>query len=221
MSEKVKVFDKVAEVYDNWYEHPQGKQVFTAERNTIDLMIPFQGLGIEIGAGTGVFAQSLQGEYRDIVCLDPSINMVSIAKKKMIHNVLGFGDYAPFRCVFDFAYMVTVIEFLEDPVRTLLDIQRICKQNAPFTLLFINARSSWGAFYTELGSKGDPVFQHARLYRLDEILDVFEQVEYKIYQIKGTLASDPMDLEVNSDLIDPSDEAGVIIVRALHTVKSQ
>jgi ubiquinone/menaquinone biosynthesis C-methylase UbiE len=58
MRKKVKAFDMVAEMYDNWYKHPQGKQVFIAERNAINFMIPSEGLGVEIGAGTGTFAQS-------------------------------------------------------------------------------------------------------------------------------------------------------------------
>jgi ubiquinone/menaquinone biosynthesis C-methylase UbiE len=214
MIKKVKAFDMVAEAYDDWYNHPQGKQVFTAERNAINFMIPSEGLGIEIGAGTGAFAQSLQRDNRVIVCLDPSISMVSEAKKKNLHIILGYSEYSPFRSVFTFAYMVTVIEFLDHPVSTLLDIKKICKHNTPLILLFINANSSWGTFYSELGTKGDPVFQQARLYRLDEIIEIFEKAKYKVKKTTGTLLSDPMDPEVISDLIDPSDEAGVIILKS-------
>jgi ubiquinone/menaquinone biosynthesis C-methylase UbiE len=217
MNEKVNAFNRVAESYDKWYDHSQGKQIFTAERNAINFMIPSDGLGVEIGAGTGAFAQSLQNENRVIVCLDPSKSMVSVAREKSIHNILGYGDYAPFRSVFTFAYMVTVIEFLEHPVRTLLDIKKICKNNAPIVLLFINAKSQWGAFYAELGIKGDPVFRHARLYGLDEIVEIFELARLKITEIKGTLSSEPMDPEVKIDLNEPSDDTGVIILKSTIT----
>jgi SAM-dependent methyltransferase len=215
MSKKVKVFDEVAEVYDNWYEHHQGKQVFVAERNAIEFMIPCEGLGIEIGAGTGSFAQSLQRDNRIIICLDPSKRMVSVAKQKKLHIVLAYGDYAPFRTVFDFAYMVTVIEFLDDPICTFLDIQQICKSCAMFTLLFINAKSSWGIYYYELGLKGDLVLKHAKLFDLDELLDILKESGYEIVSIKGTLSSKPIDIKVDGNLCEPSDETGVIIVKTM------
>ena len=215
MNEKVKAFDQVADAYDDWYKHPQGKQVFKAERDAVNQTLPAKGLGLEIGSGTGAFVKGLETINRVIIGLDPSINMISKAKQKGVYSVLGYGDYAPFRKVFDFSYMVTVIEFLKDPVSTLKCIKRICKENAPFTLLFINSESSWGDLYKDIGSKGDKVFSQARLYNLDEITELIEKNDYRVTQVKGTLSSSPMSSEVDGRLVNASKETGVIIVKSI------
>ena len=215
MNEKVDAFNKVADVYDDWYRHPQGRQVFNAERDAVDSMIPPEGLGLEIGSGTGAFAESLEDHRRVIVGLDPSVQMISRAVEKKTHNVLGYGNYAPFRSIFDFSYMVTVIEFLDNPVETLTEIKGICKADGFLTLMFINGRSPWGVFYREIGSKGDPVFKHARLYELDEIKELFDKAGYQIITVKGTLSSEPTNPEVDRELVSPSDSAGVIVVKGV------
>ncbi len=62
MRNKVEAFNQVAASYDDWYNHPQGRQVFDAERKAVNHMIPATGLGLEIGAGTRAFAVSLTSD---------------------------------------------------------------------------------------------------------------------------------------------------------------
>ena len=68
MSDIIRAFDLVAGTYDDWYDHPQGRQVFDAELNAVGLHIPKEGIGLELGAGTGIFAEHLTGAGRIIVC---------------------------------------------------------------------------------------------------------------------------------------------------------
>jgi len=215
VNEKVNAFNEVAHIYDDWYEHPQGKHVFMAERNAVNSLIPRKGLGLEVGAGTGEFAKSLEKDERVIVCLDPSREMLLKAKEKGTLNILGYGHHLPFRPVFDFSYMITVIEFLDNPVETLNEISKVIKDGSPFTLLFINSDSSWGALYEDIGSKGDTVFQHARFYSLPEIYEILEKGGYKIILAKGTLSSDPMSPTVRGELVEPSDASGVVVVKSV------
>ena len=56
--------------------------------------------------------------------------MVAKSKDKRVQTVLGYGSNPPFRSVFDFSYMVTVIEFLEDPVSTLTAINKAGKHGS-------------------------------------------------------------------------------------------
>ena len=66
MTEKVKAFNKVAEGYDDWYKHQQGKQVFYAESQA-RAMLPENGLGLEVGSGTRAFVKSLERSGRMII----------------------------------------------------------------------------------------------------------------------------------------------------------
>ena len=206
----------VAGIYDDWYEHPQGRQVFQAEKKAVEQMIRFFGLGVEIGAGTGIFAESLTSENRTVLCLDPSVEMLKKARKRGLPCILGVGEPLPIRCrLLDFCYMVTVLEFLNEPVALLNEVQEVAKDGAPLSFLFINSDSNWGELYRNIGAKGDPVFQHAQLFTLDEVQLLLDRAGYKITDIKGTLNSHPMDQEVDHEIVEPSEESGVLIVRAV------
>lgn len=215
MSDKIKAFNAVARFYDDWYNHPQGKQVFEVEKKAVNHMIPRKGLGVEIGAGTGVFAESLTTEDRTVICVDPSAEMLRNAKKRDLPCILGFGDFLPLRkSLVDFSYMITVLEFLNDPIRLFKEIKDNSKENHVFSVLFINTESSWGDLYREIGAKGDPVFQHARLYSLEKVAEMLKVAEYTVSDAMGTLNSSPMNQEIDGALIEPSKHSGVIIIKA-------
>lgn len=216
MRDKIEAFDTVAGIYDDWYDHPQGKQVFEAEKNAVDQMIPRTGLGIEIGAGTGVFAESLTNIDRTILCLDPSVEMIKKARKRKMPSLLGVGVPLPIRRdLLDFGYMVTVLEFLNDPVALFKEVKKYSKQNAALSILFINSDSSWGDLYQNIGEKGDPVFKQATLFSLEQVSTLLNKSGYSIIDAKGTLNSDPSNQEVDDRIMEPSSKSGVIIVKAV------
>ena len=176
-------------------------------------MIPKTGLGVEIGAGTGVFAEALTTESRLILCVDPSGEMLKKAKQRGLPCILGVGDNIPLRKrLIGFNYMITVLEFLNNPVKIFREIRANSRENASLSVLFINSESSWGDLYRDIGAKGDPVFQHARLYSLMEVSAMFETAGYKISSVKGTLNSHPMNQNVDTELVEPSSVSGVIII---------
>ncbi len=219
MSDKIEAFNAVAGIYDNWYEHPQGKQVFEAERNAVQHMIPPAGLGLEIGCGTGIFAESLIRFGRPILCLDPSTEMLSNARKRGLMCILGVGDLLPIRGgVLDFSYMVTVLEFLDAPLDLFKEVRGVSKETASLSVLFINSDSSWGELYRKIGAQGDPVFRHANLYTLDEVTGLIDEADYVVSDVNGTLNSDPMSQEVDQTLVEPSGKSGVLIVKAMKRV---
>ena len=206
----------IAGIYDDWYNHPQGRQVFQAEREAVQRMIPATGLGVEIGAGTGVFAESLTGDERLIICLDPSIMMLGKARSRGLPCILGYGDFQPFRVdTLDFAYMVTVLEFINEPKRVFREIKETAKEKAVLSILFINSDSSWGELYREIGTKGDPVFRHAKIYKLEEVSELLNIADYRVIDIKATLNSDPINQEVDGELLEPSQRSGVIALKVV------
>ena len=212
----MKAFDQVAGFYDDWYSHPQGRQVFKAELKALESLIPDSGLGLEVGAGTGVFAESLTEENRKIICLDPSGAMLAKAKERKMPAIMGVGEHIPItEGAVGFAYMVTTLEFLENPVTALKQIRETTKKDAPLTILFINADSAWGSLYKQIGAKGDPVFRYARLRSLSEVHEMLVEAGYVIQGCVGTLTTGPEELDVGGELKEPGPETGVIVVRAL------
>lgn len=216
MRDKIEAFDIVAGIYDNWYDHPQGRQVFEAEKNAVEEMIPRTGLGVEIGAGTGIFAESLTDMDRTILCLDPSVEMIKKARKRKTSCLRGVGVPLPIRRgLLDFCYMVTVLEFLNDPVALFKEVKHNSKKNAVFSILFINSDSTWGELYRDIGEKGDPVFKHATFFSLEKVSMLLKKSGYSLIDAKGTLNSDPTNQVVDDRLVEPNSGCGVIIVKAI------
>jgi SAM-dependent methyltransferase len=211
----VRAFDSVAGGYDYWYRHPQGAQVLKAELDAVGRLIPSSGLGLEIGAGTGVFAHGLTGPDRVIVCLDPSLEMISRATGRGLPSVAGVGDHLPFRGgTLDFTYMVTVLEFLGDPAAVFREVKAAAKAGSHLAVLFINPESAWGRFYGEIGSRGDPVFRHARLRSLGEAEALLREAGYAVEEALGTLTTGPMEPEVGAELRTRCEGCGIIAVKA-------
>jgi ubiquinone/menaquinone biosynthesis C-methylase UbiE len=215
MSDSIRAFNKVADSYDDWYSHPQGNQIFNAELNVVDHLIPEKGFGVEVGAGTGIFAKHLTSVERLVICLDPSPKMLSHALKRGIISILGVGENLPFRqSVLDFAYLVAVVEFLDDPVTVFEDIRWTLKKSGSLTVLFINSDSVWGDFYRELGIKGDLVFKNAELYSFNQVVELLSLADFIVTSSVGTLTTGPMEQEVSGELVAPSSSTGVIAVTA-------
>jgi len=214
MSEAVDAFDKVAFSYDAWYETEKGRQVLSSERRIVAGFLPNDGIGLEIGAGTGVFAEALTNSRRSVVCLDLSHKMLARAAGRGLPCVLGSAEAMPLRSrTLGFAYMVTVIEFLEDPVVSLKEASRVTFRNAPIVTLFINRESDWGELYIAIAEKGDPIFSHAHLYTLDEVEEIARRAGLKLGRALGTLTESPTSSEAGDKLIEPSRETGVIAVK--------
>jgi ubiquinone/menaquinone biosynthesis C-methylase UbiE len=215
LREAVKAFDQVAGFYDDWYSHPQGRQVFEAELRALESLIPLSGLGLEVGAGTGVFAERLTGEDRTIICLDPSGAMLAKAKERNMPAIMGIGEHIPITGgVMGFAYMVTTLEFLEYPVAALKQVREATKKDGPLIIMFINADSAWGGLYRRIGAKGDPVFRHAKLRSLSGVHEMLVEAGYVMQGCVGTLTTGPEELDVGGELKEPGPETGVIVVRA-------
>jgi ubiquinone/menaquinone biosynthesis C-methylase UbiE len=214
MIDIIKTFDKASIFYDEWYEHPQGSQILKAELKAVEPNIPELGLGLEIGAGTGKFAEHLKNNFRTIICLDPSVEMLKEALERDLQCVIGLGNFLPFRKdIFHFTYMVTVIEFLTDPSETIREIKYANKGN--LCILFINSESPWGSFYQKIGNEGNLIFSKARLYKLSEVEKILDEGGYYITCKIGTLTSPPMSSDVEGELMNPSDSTGVIIINAI------
>lgn len=211
----VRVFDKAATTYEDWYSKPMGIYAFFSELNGLESLLPPSGLGIDIGAGTGIFAKHLSSEERTIVCLDPSSKMLKKAVEKHLMAILATAEDIPFRSkCFDFLYMVTVLEFLPDPSKALYSIGSILKHEAPIIIVFINRESSWGELYSKLAKHGDSIFSCARFYTIKDIRFFLEKTDYESIEMIGTLSSPPNEPSTEIILSQASSRTGVILIKA-------
>ena len=126
------VFDVYAKRYDAWYDKPFGKSAFNLEKACIEslcknLRQPF----LEVGVGTGRFAQALTIEYG----IDISTGVLELATKREIIVVKGKGESLPFAdSFFGGVFIVVTLCFADKPVKILKEASRVLKADSAVIL---------------------------------------------------------------------------------------
>ena len=87
---RAEVFDRFWRRYDEWYQ--RNRVIAELELSVVKQLIKRKPV-LEVGVGTGFFASKLGFEYG----IDPSINMLRVARGRGIEVVQGVGEYLPFR----------------------------------------------------------------------------------------------------------------------------
>ena len=107
-------FDALAPFYDSWYSTPLGAVVGRHERDLL-LCLARPGRGeraLEVGIGTGYFAQALIEAGVHVAGVDLSLPMLRQAAGKGLPVVRGDAQALPIRREqFDLVLTVTMLEF--------------------------------------------------------------------------------------------------------------
>jgi ubiquinone/menaquinone biosynthesis C-methylase UbiE len=126
------VFDVFAQRYDVWYDKPFGKSAFNLEKACMEslcknLKQPF----LEIGLGTGRFAQALKIEYG----IDVSTRVLKFAKEREIVATKGQGESLPFvDSFFGAVFIVVTLCFVDKPFKVLKEASRVLKEDGAVIL---------------------------------------------------------------------------------------
>ena len=211
----IRVFENTADTYDDWYHEPVGSYAFQSELKGLMKLLPLTGTGVDIGAGTGIFAEQLTTDQRKIICIDPSPEMLKVANRRHLETIIAVAETLPITLrSIDFAYMVTVLEFLPEPLMALESIRGILKDNSPLVILFINQESSWGERYSKQAMVGDLIFSHARIYKLEEVCALLKRSNYDPEELIGTLTAPPDKPGKEVELVSVGPETGAIFIKA-------
>ena len=117
-----KVYDQFANEYDNWFE--KHSNLYQSELLAMKQVIPQNKIGIEIGVGTGRFAEPLGIKYG----VEPSASMAELAKQRGIKVFNAIAENLPIETQsYDFATMVTTVCFLNNIPKAFAEVHRILK----------------------------------------------------------------------------------------------
>jgi ubiquinone/menaquinone biosynthesis C-methylase UbiE len=132
MSPSRRIFDEFASDYDRWFD--EHGAVYDTQVRILRDAVPRTGRGLEVGVGSGRFAVPLGIGYG----IDPSHNLLKIAKGRGIDVVLGEGDHLPYRAdSFDYVLMMTVICFLDDAETVFREVSRVLRPRGILIVGFI------------------------------------------------------------------------------------
>ena len=164
------VFDHYYKKYDAWYE--KNKFAYLSELEAIKKVLPENGKGLEIGVGTGKFAQALGIKFG----IDPSIEMLKIAKKRGINVRLGDGESLPFKNdTFDYVAIIITICFVKHPQRVIEESYRVLKKSGRIIVGIIDKDSFLGKFYQK---KKSVFYKEAKFFNVSELTNLIKEVGF-------------------------------------------
>jgi len=166
-------FAPLAEAYEAWYETPLGAFVIAEEEKALRALLPPGESLLEVGAGTGYWLKRLP--YAQKVGLEPSLAMLQVGRRRVPEAtwVEGRAEALPFPGQsFDVVLLFTVLEFVEDVEKALVEARRVLKPGGILLLGILEALSPWAALYRRLGEKGVLPWAQARFLTREDLQDL-------------------------------------------------
>jgi len=159
----VSVFDELWREYDSWYDRNRDiflKEIDLIKRNIGDF-IPGKSRGLEVGAGSGRFAEKFR-----LIGIDISEKMLKLARSRGVEVIRGDALNLPFKSgTFDLVLLAFTICFLDDPARALKEVRRVLVRRGQVLLCFVPE----GELAEEYRKKDSPFYREAKFYSVEEI----------------------------------------------------
>ncbi len=184
MSES-KIFNHLAVEYDQWFD--SHKTEYSLELKAIKALLPKQGKGVEVGAGTGRFAQPLGISLG----VEPSESMRKIARQREVNIIAGSAESLPIEDeVYDFALLVTVDCFLNKPEIAFKEVYRVIKEEGQIIVGLIDKNSVLGKKYQSRKNESK-FYKDAKFHAVEEIVLALEHSGFKNFKyIQAILPGD-------------------------------
>jgi len=137
--------------YDDWFVRHAA--AYHSELLAVRALLPWQGLGLSIGVGTGRFAVPLGVQ----IGIDPAREVLDYAADRGVSPVQAIAEALPFaNNSFDYALSVTTICFVDDATAMFREAYRVLKPGAGLVIGFIDRDSTLGRHY--LAHQAENVF---------------------------------------------------------------
>ena len=205
---KTSIFQKHFIQYEKWFT--ENRWVYEAELRAVKALIPEKGKGIEIGVGTGRFAQPLGVK----IGVEPSGRMKKIAQKRGIQVLDGVAEELPFsNSEFDFALMVTTVCFVDDIDKSLQEAYRILSQDGFLIIGLVDRNSSVGKIY--LSHQNESVFyKDATFFSVDEIIEIMTQIGFRDFDFRQTIFKTLSETTENEPVKHGYGKGSFVVIRA-------
>jgi ubiquinone/menaquinone biosynthesis C-methylase UbiE len=183
---KVHPFEEHLETYEAWFQ--QHHLAYMSEVQAIREQMPDTTSKVEIGIGSGLFAQPLSVP----VGIEPSRAMRRLAQQRDLKVAGGVAEALPLRdASFEVALMVTTICFLDDTDTAFQEAYRIIKPGGVFVIGFVDAESPIGKLYQQ--HKEETVFyREATFFSIQQVADHMERAGFVNLRWSQTLFT-PLD----------------------------
>jgi ubiquinone/menaquinone biosynthesis C-methylase UbiE len=205
---KTKAFDHHVAEYDKWFEI--NKFAFQSELIAVKKLLPQVTGVIEIGIGSGIFAEPL-GIREGI---EPSKAMRQKAQKKGLKVLDGVAEKLPYHdASFNGAVMITSICFVDDIYQSFKEAYRILKNGGFLILGYVDKESPVGKDY--LKHKDESLFyKEASFFGTEELYEILNQTGFKVIETYQTIFGKVEEVNEIQPSIEGFGKGSFVVIRA-------
>ncbi|MGM0509804.1 MAG: class I SAM-dependent methyltransferase [Thermoplasmatota archaeon] len=201
-----KPFDEHTERYESWFN--KNRKAYGSELKAVEVLLP-DGKGLEVGVGSGRFSEPFSIGFG----VDPSVEMLKIAKEKGLEVVRAVGEGLPFKdSSFDFVLIVTTICFFEDAGRAIKEAHRMIRDGGNIVIGFVDKESRVGRAYQQK-KKSNVFYEDAHFYSVGEVESLLLEAGFEDLSYAQTIFGG---LDSVDDIQEPSGgygEGSFIVIR--------
>ena len=178
---KILPFQRYTGQYEDWFS--DHRWVYEAELRAVKALLPGSDRGLEVGVGTGRFAEPLGIKTG----LEPSVRMREIARRRGIKVLAGVAENLPFGDgEFDLVLMVTTVCFLDDIHKAFREAYRVLVNGSFFIAGIVDRNSLIGQKY--LKHQNESVFYKlATFFSVDEVVKIMRQSGFIDFRFRQTI----------------------------------
>ncbi len=198
-------FNTAVARYEAWFDrHPYA---YAAELAAVRDLMSAGMDGLEVGVGTGRFAAPL-GIRTGV---DPSEEMVALARERGVHVVKGTAEQLPFADArFEMVLMVTTLCFVSDTDRAIEEALRVLRPGGRLVVGIIDRNSALGARYEAM--KAGHLFYHtAHFHSATEVATLLAAHGLVAIESRQTLFTDPDTMTVPEPVLPGHGEGGFVV----------
>ena len=177
------IFNSHVEEYEAWYE--KHNDAYLSEVDAIKeqfLKLPENLQGIEVGLGTGRFAEPL-GIKEGI---EPAMEMAKIAMDRDIEIMKGVAEHLPYAALqFDFVLFVTICH-LDNAKEAFAEAYRVLKNGGSIIVGFLDKDQSIAKQYENKRGRST-FFKHAIFYGVDRVENLLQEAGFRNFEYNQSL----------------------------------
>jgi len=204
---KTAPFDAHPDRYDKWFDRHDA--AYRSELRALQSLLPEEGTGLEIGVGTGRFADPLGLEHG----ADPSPAMRKRARTRGIDVRDGVAEALPYPDDhFEKALMTTTLCYLDNPAKAFAEAFRVLRPGGVFVVGFIDRDRPLGHHLEK--KRGESVFyEPAQFHAANEVIELLTEAGFEDLQACQTLFSDPKSMTDPDPVSEGYGEGSFVAVR--------
>jgi ubiquinone/menaquinone biosynthesis C-methylase UbiE len=191
--------EKTAQVYDRWFEMKKGSLADWLEKELMSRIVELKPgeIILDVGCGTGNHIQYFLERGMKTIGVDISLPMLRVAQNKVGERsrlCLGKAEALPFKAnCFDCVSLITTLEFVEDPLKTLQEAVRVSRKE--IILGILNKYSLTALGRRIKGIFHPSIYNEAKFYSIWELKKLLTRVSPRTNMRWGSVLVLPLGLQ--------------------------